>query len=108
MRYVEKKFLSDSPDESGSLFVSIDTPLVKDIGTWAINNGGSIGCSLQLRDCHKQIVLDFCADGQKQFEQRLDKMDGMIHSLQQMRKQYHEMWWSHQRDIEFKKQQESK
>ena len=69
----------------------------------------SLRGSIQVRDCHGSPVrLDFDASGEKAFKKRLDKLDGMIAQLQRMRVQYHEMWWSHLRDIEFKKQEQTK
>lgn len=104
MRHTEKRFLSDCAGETGSMVCTVETPLVKDICGWTTENGGRISGDIQIRDCNgRPVNLDFDAYGQKNFEKRLDKLDGMIAQLQRMRVQYHEMWWSHQRDLDFKK-----
>lgn len=103
MRHSEKRFLSDCSSETGTMVTTVETPLVKDLNDWVASHGGHITAGIQVRDCNnKPVYLDFDATGQKQFEKRLDKLDGMIAQLQRMRVQYHEMWWSHLRDIEFK------
>lgn len=106
MRHVEKRFLSDSADETGSMICTVKTVQVKDISEWYLRDNPTISGSIQVRDCsNRPVHLDFDATGEKGFKKRLDKLDGMIAQLQRMRTQYHEMWWSHLRDIEFKKQE---
>lgn len=104
MRHTEKRFLSDCAGESGTMMTSVETCRVKDMTEYSVKNDPSISAGIQIRDCNNRPVnLDFDAWGEKQFFKRLDKLDGMIAQLQRMRTQYHEMWYSHLRDIEFKK-----
>lgn len=105
MRHTEKRFLTDDAGESGSMICEVSTIQVKDMTEWNMKEPYISG-SIQVRDCGgRPVNLDFDASGEKAFKKRLDKLDGMIAQLQRMRKQYHEMWWSHLRDIEFKRQE---
>ena len=108
MRYVDKQFLTQGPHEGGSVFCFIETPLVKNIDNWTLEKGGNIHGSIQIRDCHNQIELDFGAGRQSEYEKRVEKIDHMIEMLSAFRKQYVEMWESHQRDVEFKKKEQGK
>lgn len=104
MRHTEKRFLSEDAGETGSMVCTVETSRVKDITKYSLDQDPSISGSIQVRDCSgRPVNLDFDAWGEKQWKKRLDKLDGMISQLQRMRTQYHEMWWSHMRDIEFKK-----
>lgn len=104
MRHTEKRFLTDDPGETGSMVCTVETIRVKDMDEWTVKREPNISGNIQIRDCGgRPVNLDFDAWGDKQFKKRLDKLDGMIAQLQRMRTQYHEMWWSHLRDIEFKK-----
>jgi len=86
------------------MVTSVETMRVKDMDSWHVEREPNISGEIQVRDCNgRPVNLDFDAWGQKSFEKRLDKLDGMIAQLQRMRVQYHEMWYSHIRDIEFKK-----
>jgi hypothetical protein len=107
MRYVSKQFLSPSADETGSMVVQVETPLVKNLH---VGYQGKITPDLeayvQFRACHGEPVkLDFCAYDQKSFEKRLTKVSLMIQELEDMRRQMTEMWYSHMRDIEYKTQE---
>lgn len=110
MRYVVKEFLSDSPDESGSVICKVMTDRVKDIHSYShcVRSGGYMNSSLRIADCGGHIILDFDCTGQKGFDKRKAKLDKMIDILQAMRKQMDEMWSSHLRDIEYAKKQEFK
>jgi hypothetical protein len=109
MRHTEKRFLSEDPGETGSMVCTVQTQRLKDIEEWETKQPPNISGDIQIRDCGgRPINLDFDARGEKQFKKRLDKLDGMIAQLQRMRVQYHEMWYSHLRDIEFKKQELAK
>lgn len=104
MRHTEKRFLSDCAGETGSMVCKVETTRIKDMNEYTVKNDPYISGDIQIRDCGgRPVNLDFDAHGEKQFKKRLDKLDGMIAQLQRMRVQYHEMWWSHLRDIEFKK-----
>ena len=108
MRFVTKDFLSQSPDESGSVIVSINTQQFSKLTEYsnAVRNNGVISATVRIADCSDHVVLDFHAEGQKNFEKRCQKLDFLIEKLQAMRKQYGEMWESHLRDIaHFKKQE---
>jgi hypothetical protein len=105
MRHTEKRFLSDDAGETGSMVCTVETMLVKDLVEWNLDHP-SISGSIQVRDCHgRPVNLDFGAHSEKTFRKRLDKLDGMVAQLQRMRTQYHEMWHSHLRDIDFKKKE---
>lgn len=109
MRHTEKRFLSDDAGETGSMVCTVETARVKDMNEYSVNQDAHISGGIQIRDCGgRPVNLDFDAWGQKQFVKRLDKLDNMIAQLQRMRTQYHEMWWSHLRDIEFKKSELAK
>ncbi|ATN92833.1 hypothetical protein QGX11_gp070 [Pseudomonas phage PPSC2] len=104
MRHTEKRFLSDCAGETGTMVCTVETMRVKDMDEWTVKREPYISGGIQIRDCGgRPINLDFDAYGKKNVEKRLDKLDQMIAQLQRMRVQYHEMWWSHLRDIEFKK-----
>lgn len=104
MRYVDKRFLSEDAHESGSMICTVETARPCDMDEYTLRRDPNISGSIQVRDCNgRPVNLDFDAWGEKQWKKRLDKLDGMIAQLTTMRKQYHEMWWSLQRDIEFKK-----
>lgn len=108
MRYVSKQFLSPCAHESGSIVVSVETPLVKDLYDYGGTNGikPSLEASVTFRACHGEPCnLDFHARSQKDFEKRIAKVDKMLEELTKMRGQMTEMWYSHLRDIEYKKQQ---
>lgn len=109
MRHSEKRFLSDCSHETGTMVCTVETDRVKDLSDWVVQKGGSMTAGIQVRDCNNRpVYLDFDCTGQKNFEKRLDKLDGMIAQLERMRTQYHEMWWSHLRDIEFYKAEKAK
>lgn len=100
MRYADKQFLTQHYGETGTMAIQISTTPFKDLCDWNVGNP-QIEANVQLRDCHGEpIVLDFAAHGDKQFYKRLEKLDTMIERLQTMRKQYHEMYYSHKRDLE--------
>ena len=104
MRYSEKRFLSEASGETGSMVTTVETQRICDMDAWTVGRDPYITGGIQVRDCNsKPVYLDFDAHGQKSFNKRLDKLDGMIAQLQRMRTQYHEMWWSYLRDVEFKK-----
>lgn len=106
MRHTEKRFLSDDAGETGSMVCTVETARVKDLDSWTVGRDPHIGAGIQIRDCGgRPVNLDFDAWGEKQFFKRLTKLDEMIAQLQRMRVQYHEMWYSHLRDIEFKKKE---
>lgn len=109
MRHIDKRFLSESIGETGAMVCTIETPLAKDISDWTIREGGHISGSIQVRDCNgRPVHLDFDSTGQKTFEKRIAKLDLMVDMLTRMRKQYEEMWYSHQRDLKWKEQQAKK
>lgn len=109
MRHTEKRFLSDDAGETGSMVCTVETARVVDMDEWTIKRDPHISGGIQIRDCGgRPVNLDFDAWGERQFVKRLDKLDNMIAQLQRMRTQYHEMWWSHLRDIEFKKSELAK
>jgi len=116
MRYISKQFLSPCAHETGSIVVQIETPLVKDLHAYNYNwQGTSIGevtikpdldANVWFRACHGEPVkLDFDASSDKDFDKRIAKLDVMINELSKMRGQMNEMWYSHLRDIEFKKKE---
>ncbi|UAV89730.1 hypothetical protein [Pseudomonas phage COT4] len=106
MRHTEKRFLTEDAHETGSMVCTVETARVKDLDEWTVRHDPYISGDIQIRDCGgRPVNLDFDARGQKQFEKRLKKLDGMIEQLQRMRVQYHEMWWSHLRDVDFKKKE---
>jgi hypothetical protein len=106
MRHTEKRFLTEEAGETGSMVTTVETARVKDMDEWSINHGPYISGDIQIRDCGgRPVNLDFDARGERQFFKRLTKLDEMIAQLQRMRVQYHEMWYSHLRDIEFKKKE---
>jgi hypothetical protein len=106
MRHTEKRFLSDDAGETGSMVCTVETARVKDLTEYSIKSDPHISGGIQIRDCGgRPVNLDFDAWGEKQFFKRLTKLDEMIAQLQRMRVQYHEMWYSHLRDIEFKKKE---
>jgi hypothetical protein len=95
--------------DTGSMVCTVSTTRVKDLDEWTVKHDPHISGDIQIRDCSgRPVNLDFDAHGEKQFKKRLDKLDGRIAQLQRMRVQYHEMWWSHLRDIEFKKSELAK
>lgn len=106
MRYVTKDFLSQSPEESGSVICKITTARVKDITVYNVREGGRIDGSLRIADCSEHIELDFYAVGQKSFDKRVEKLDTLLEKIQAMRNQYVTLWENHQRDIEFYKKKE--
>lgn len=100
MRYADKQFLTQQHGETGTMAIQLSTTPFKDLCDWNVNNPHIDG-TVQIRDCHGEPVnLDFSASGDKAFYKRLEKLDTMIERLQTMRKQYHEMYWSHKRDCE--------
>lgn len=105
MRYVSKKFLSDSPDEFGSIACTVSTMQVKDMNEYNVKHP-SISGTVRIADCSNDVQLDFYAQSPKAFIKRLEKLDTMIGELTKMRKQYVEMWESYQRDIAHFKQRE--
>lgn len=101
MRHTEKRFLTEDAGETGSMVCTVETVRVKDMTEYSTREP-SISGNIQIRDCGgRPVNLDFDAWGDKQFMKRLDKLDNMIAQLQRMRTQYHEMWYSHKRDIQF-------
>lgn len=106
MRYVTKEFLSPAADESGSIVCTIKTAQIKDFQRWTVASGGTINGSVRIADCSEHVILDFHAEGQRNFEKRLTKLDKLISELQNMRHQYVAQWENHQRDLAFYKQRE--
>lgn len=110
MRYISKQFLSPCAHETGSMVVTVETPLVKSLYV-SFNNEyrPNLDASVTYRACHGEPCnLDFNASNQKDFDKRIAKLDLMISELTKMRGQMTEMWYSHLRDIEFKKKEENK
>ncbi|WYN05010.1 hypothetical protein ISREJYDI_CDS0044 [Pseudomonas phage UNO-G1W1] len=108
MRHTEKRFLTEDAGETGSMVCTVETVRVKDMTEYSTREP-QISGNIQIRDCGgRPVNLDFDAWGEKSWKKRLDKLDGMIAQLQRMRTQYHEMWWSHLRDIEFYKAEQAK
>lgn len=107
MRYVSKRFLSDSPDETGSMVLTVETPLIKDMYNYG--NGivkPNMSGELTFRACYGEpCKLDFSCHDQKSFHKRIEKMDLMVNEMSKMRDQMNEMWYSHLRDCKFKEQQ---
>lgn len=104
MRWISKQFLSQCPDETGSMVTQVETPLVKNL---YVGHSGKVNPDMDayvtFRACHGEPVkLDFCAYDQKSFDKRLTKISFMIQELENMRGQMTEMWYSHLRDIEYK------
>lgn len=111
MRFATKDFLSESPDESGSVICKLSTDRVRDMNSWShsVKSGGYMSGSLRISDCSDHIILDFDCTGQKGFDKRKAKLDKLISKLQDMRSQMDHMWESHLRDVDFfKKEQEIK
>lgn len=105
-RYVRKEFLSPAAWETGSIVCQIETPLVKDITQYQIEQGyTSMHSSIKLSDCSKSITLDFDCHDQSSFEKRIEKLDTMLKEVQDMRNQYAVMWENTLRNMEHKKRQ---
>lgn len=104
MRYTDKRFLSDCHDETGSMVCTISTSRVVDMDEYTVNRDPYISGTIQVRDCGRQPVhLDFDACGERGYNKRILKLDGMIEQLQAMRNQYEALWKNQLKDIEFKK-----
>lgn len=101
MRYSTKNFLSDSPDESGSIICKITSPRASELRQYTVDQGGYLTASVRLADCADHIFLDFNAEGPKAYEKRVMKLDKLIEDLQAMRHQYVAMWENHQRDLKW-------
>lgn len=101
-RYVTKEFLSPSADETGSIVCQIETPLVKDISEYAMDNPW-MRAGIKMTDCSKYINLDFDCHDQASFEKRLAKLDKIINEVQSMRNQYEAMWENNLRNVEHKR-----
>lgn len=77
MKKRDKKFLNDSTSEFGSVAWSVST---EDGYDMYVLEG-----SLQIQDCGSRISLDFDCEKPKHIQKRIDKLDSLIHSLQEMK-----------------------
>lgn len=102
MRYTSKKFLSSSPDETGTLIVKIETQRVRDMTEWSIKNP-SMSASLIFRACYGEpVAIDFDIGSHKSLSKRNEKIDLIIDELVAFKKQMNEAWNSYSRDLKFK------
>ena len=73
-----KTFLSESHDEGGSVSWSVNTQA-------EIWHEARVEASVYLRDCDKQICLDFDCNEFKHIDKRLAKLDTLMVELNKMR-----------------------
>lgn len=83
---VEKRFLCDDADEFGSVCYNVSIyrfchPDDEDKPPYDMES------SLRIQDCYRSITLDFCTDEYRDItvHNRIDKLDTLISTLQQMR-----------------------
>ncbi|MNE21181.1 hypothetical protein D3C80_1143320 [compost metagenome] len=107
MRYISKQFLSPCAHETGSMVCLIETPRIKDMyGGYSGVVSPDMEATVTFRACYGEPVkLELGCNSQKDFEKRLAKVSLMIQELEGMRRQMTEMWYSHLRDVEFKKKE---
>ena len=98
MRYINKQFLSDDYDESGSLVLKCETP--KDIGSEEDvldrvlhSDKVWVDASAQFRDCYsKPIDLCFSFNDEKGYNKRIAKVEKMVSMLTEFKEQLTVHW----------------
>ena len=82
-----KIFLSDNVDETGSL-----DWYVKDAWYGKKSPHNTRESTVQIRDCYKQIELDFSYDSYEEYTDRLKKIDTLINELISFRTALRDSW----------------
>lgn len=84
--FVVKRFLSNSPYETGSVsaWASISTYHdEEEKPVYRVQN--ELTAELVIKDCYKTVTLDFYADNEKIQKERLGKLDVLISTLTEFR-----------------------
>lgn len=86
MRYIDKRFLSDCHDETGSMVCKVVcSASVEEMTAWEAING-VVEATVEIRDCHgKPAWLEFSIDSSHSLSERLDKVDLMIDMLKKFK-----------------------
>lgn len=86
MKYIDKRFLSNICDETGSMVCKVVCPdSVSGMSSWEALHSAVEG-QVEVRDCHgKPVWLDFSIDKDHSLAQRLEKLDLMIEMLTHMK-----------------------
>ena len=95
MKYINKQFLSDDYDESGSMVLRCKSPRkCKDPTEDILHPGNTyVEASIQVRDCFKEPVdLCFDFDSEKGLTKRLIKVDNMIAMLEEFKVKLLDCW----------------
>lgn len=79
-----KTFLSDNPDEFGSIGWSVEGH--------HMNNPAKKSANLTLKDCYKRIDLEFYYSGFNEYESRIKKIDTLINELSDFREALRDSW----------------
>jgi hypothetical protein len=103
-QFVEKRFLSNDPYETGS------------VSAWAIvssyrdedekppfGRSTDLSAELVIKDCYKTVTLDFYADGEEKQAQRLSKLDILIQTLQEFRQALPDVYDEYNKQKEIQK-----
>lgn len=83
-----KIFITDHPEEFGSIAWSID----KGWGADTIRKRHSKESNLRITDCYKVIVLEFSYQGYDEYLERIKKLDNLIEELNNFKEALQESW----------------
>ncbi len=81
---VDKRFLTMSPHEGGSISWDVSSHQNRKEGTTNIDAG------IDLTDCNRRIGLEFYCSTPARFKQRMAKLDNLIESLHSFRSAMYE------------------
>ena len=97
MRYINKQFLSDDYDESGSVVLKCESPKKQDeqspIDRIIHPEDAWVDAGMQVRDCYgKPVDLCFSFQNEKGLTKRLAKVDNLITMLEEFKVKLTECW----------------
>ena len=100
MRYISKKFLSKNFYEGGSIIAQVESDRPEDISDYTIEHP-SVEANLCFRACHGEpITLDFTIRSDKSLQERIEKIDVLIHEMKEFRENFEQAWNTLKQDIE--------
>lgn len=89
MIYCSKKFLSDHPEETGSMVCKAVSSRIED----TYSEDPWMEASMQWRDCYgKPVSLDFNVSSDRSLERRIEKIDLIIAELEAFRTNLQVVW----------------
>lgn len=93
MRLTRKKFLSESPDETGFIVITASSPRVEYMkeNSWYRDNT-TVEAQVQVGDCSHKVYLSFDVNSEEDLKKRIDKLNIMIDHLTELRDTLPYLW----------------